>query len=149
MMPSDRFEDDLVENGFGGHRVEGLCRRFGAWPEAVCLRMVESDLECALMALIEYVRPTRCQRQSTPAYAIAYSVASDSFRGKHLLLRRELELDRDSAIHAAARQQRFGSREEDHALATGGSHPFLVEALPMPDRRRHGRNPVLAFFYPR
>ena len=149
MMPSERFEEDLVENGFGGHRVDELCRRFGAWPEAVCLRMVESDLECVLMALIEYVRPLRCQRKTAPAYTIAYSVASPSFRGKHLLLRRELDLDRDSAIHATARQQRPTSREELHGLATGRSHPFRVEALPLPDRRRHGRNPVLAFFYPR
>ena len=53
MMPADLFEADLVEGGFGAERVADLCARYGVWPEAVCLRMVASDLECCGLARFE------------------------------------------------------------------------------------------------
>ena len=64
LMPMDLFCKDLATQGFGAARVESLCRRYGASVEAVCLRMVESNLEnCALALLEPRHQRQRCQRR--------------------------------------------------------------------------------------
>ena len=62
LMPLDLFCQDLVDKGFGAGCVDALCSRYGASMEAVCLRMVESNLEDCALVLLEH-RRQRPQRQ--------------------------------------------------------------------------------------
>lgn len=62
LMPLDLFCQDLVDKGFGAGCVDALCSRYGASMEAVCLRMVESNLENCALVLLEH-RRQRPQRQ--------------------------------------------------------------------------------------
>ena len=151
MMPNNLFEDDLIENGFGVERVEALCRRFGVWPEAVCHRMIESDLECCALAQIDYVRSRgrHAGRSRGASYRITYAAHSASFQRRRLFLPRHLPIDRDSPINEAARRRKPSFAETLLPLASGESHPFLVEALPLSEKRHRGRDSVLSFLYPR
>ena len=144
MMPADLFEADLVEGGFGAERVADLCARYGVWPEEVCLRMIASDLECCGLARFEC---TPGPRRRT--LAMRYFVASASFRDRGLAVSRGLDLDRGHPLHVAARSKKPAAAELPVPLLRGDPHPFLVEALPLPGRRRHGYSPVAGFFYPR
>ena len=161
-MPLDLFAEDLVDNGFGAVRVESLCERFGVWPEAVCLRMVESDLErCALVALEPRRQSRRERRRKTSVsdtasgdldrrpFTVQYAAPSSSFRATGLCIPRDLELENRSCMYAAARSRKPAAGDEWIDLGQGAGHHFRIEALPVPlSRRRSGCSTVLAFFYP-
>ena len=151
MMPADLFDADLVESGFGAERVADLCARYGVWPEEVCLRMVASDLECCGLARFECAPGPRRRHplQQERTLAMRYFVASASFQDRGLAVSRRLDLDRGHPLHVAARSKKPATAELPVPLLTGDLHPFLVEALPLPGRRRHGYSPVAGFFYPR
>lgn len=162
MMPMDLFAEDLVDNGFGAGRVNRLCERFGVWPEAACLRMVESDLErCALLALEPLRQTRRDKRRLARAtdvadadperrrFTVQYAAPSTSFRSSGLSMPRDLELENRSCVYAAARSRKPAAGDEWVDLGRDQGHSFHIEALPIPSsRRRHGCSTVLAFFYP-
>ena len=151
MMPADLFEADLVDNGFGAARAADLCARYGVRPEEVCLRMIASDLECCGLARFEHAPGPRRRHspQQERTLAMRYFVASDSFQDRGLSVSRRLELDRGHPLRVAARSKKAATAELQVPLLTGDLHPFRVEALPLPGRRRHGYSPVAGFFYPR
>ena len=151
MMPADLFEADLVEGGFGAERVGDLCARYGVWPEAVCLRMIASDLECCGLARFECAPGPRRRHPLQPERTLSmrYFVASASFQDRGLAVSRRLDFDRGHPLHVASRSKKPAAAELLVPLLTGGLHPFLVEALPLPGRRRHGYSPVAGFFHPR
>ena len=151
MMPADLFEADLVEGGFGAERVGDLCARYGVWPEAVCLRMIASDLECCGLARFECAPGPRRRHPLQPERTLSmrYFVASASFRDRGLAVSRRLDFDRGHPLHVASRSKKPAAAELLVPLLTGGLHPFLVEALPLPGRRRPGYSPVAGFFHPR
>ena len=152
MMPADLIECDLVENGFGADRLPELCRRFGVWPEAVSLRMVETDLECCAVARFEYeAGPRRRQLpgQIEPSLAMPYFIASSSFQKRRLALSRRFDLDRDNPIRITSRSKKPATSMQLLRLLGDDARHFLVQAFPLTGRRRHGYSPVMAFFYPR
>ncbi len=159
MMPMDLFAADLVENGFGAHRVEALCERFGVWPEAACLRMVESDLEtCALVVLEPRRQSRRERRQQGRAaavydgperrpFTVQYAAPSTSFRAARLSIPRDIALDNRSCVYSTARSGKPATGDEWIDLGKGRGQQFRIEALPVPSSRRRGGSTVLAFFY--
>ncbi len=162
LMPMDLFSADLADKGFGAGRVDSLCRCYGASMEAVCLRMVESNLEECTLALVEhrYQRKShrRKDRELPPEEAnparenirVVYSAPSRCFRARKLFIPPHLAVGHRSCIHQAARSKKPAMGEECLELGRGQSQQFYIEALPVTSRpRRHGRSPVLAFFYPR
>jgi len=148
IMPMDLFRADLQERGFGAAQVPDLCARFGASMEAVCLRMVETDLASCALGLLEQRRQDR--RRSQGNVRVMYATPSERFRRRRLFFPPYLELGSRSCILQAARSKKMAVGEECIDLGQGQSHRFRIEALPLTSRRRrHGRTPVLAFFYPR
>ncbi len=152
MMPGDLFEEDLIENGFGAGRVPELCKRFAIWPEATALRMIDSDLECCALAFVDFLRLPRRQRAGLagePTHSVSWSVCSNTFQQRRLVLPRHLNADRHSALNVAARTKKLMVTEEVIRLASGDDHLFMIEAMPVTDKRRHGRNPLLVLLYPK
>ena len=151
LMPMDLFREDLADGGFGAARVEALCRRYRAPAEAVCLRMVESNLEMCALALVEYrrSRPADPGGASGASTRVTYAISSDRLRARKLYIPPYLGLGPRSCLHRAARSKKLTTGDELVELGRGREQRFHVEALPLTTgRRRHGRSPVLAFFYP-
>ena len=151
-MPMDLFREDLANGGFGATRVEALCRRYGAPAEAVCLRMVESNLETCALARVEYRRQRQGDNEgrSGGGARVTYAVCSERLRARKLFIPPYLALGPRSSLHRAARSKKLTTGDELVDLGRGRAQHFHVEALPLTTgRRRHGRSPVLAFFYPR
>ena len=161
LMPIDLFCRDLDQRGFGAAQVAALCRRYEASMEAVCLRMVEANVRSCALALFEYKSPPKKRRrkdldllpdvQVTPqrSVRVSYAVPSKRFKERGFSVPSHLPLGSRSCIHRASRSKKAAQGEERLDLGRGCTEAFLVEALPMnARRRRHGRTPVLAFFYP-
>lgn len=154
MIPEDHFRADLARDGFGGDRVEDLCRRYQAGIEAVALRMVDSaEAPACAVALVEHVRLSRWRRRQqgggAPDFAISYAAYSARCRQQGWFLARQLALPKTSCLRSAARSGKVATGREPLALLGGDLHTFRIEALPLADRpRRRGRSAVLAFFYP-
>jgi Zn-dependent peptidase ImmA (M78 family) len=149
LMPLELFQKDLEQTGFGARAVPGLCARYGASMEAVCLRMVETNTRLCALALLEHWRPERKSRQAGPQVLVTYAAPTESFRRAGFYLPPCLALESRSCIHLAARSKKAVSGQERIELGGGRWQAFQIEALPLSSRRRkHGRSPVLAFFYP-
>ncbi len=160
LMPMHLFRCDLEQRGFGAAQVAFLCRRYGASMEAVCLRMMESNMRSCALAFFEYKGPLKKRRrkdldllpdvQVAPqrSVRVSYTVPSQGFKEGGFFVPSHLPLGSRSCIHRASRSKKAAQGEELLDLGRGRTERFLVEALPMSARRRHGRTPVLAFFYP-
>ena len=93
LMPMDRFRTDLVDEGFSADRVASLCERYDASVEAVCLRMVESNVEECSLALVEHRQDQARRRRDRGGrdamdMRVVYSVPSRCFRERELFSRR-------------------------------------------------------------
>jgi len=158
----DLFGADLAAGGFGAGQAEALAARYGASLEAVCLRMVETDLEPCALVLVEPRRQLkrgqwreleRWMGLSQPEgqrLRATYAVLSEGFRQQGLSFPTCLALGQRNCLDRAARSRKLATGQERLDLGQGRSREFHVEALPLnthPSRR--GRVPVLAFFYPR
>ena len=155
-MPMELFANDLAANGFGAHRVPGLCASFGVAPEAACQRMIEADV--ATCALVRF-EPRRLRRRHRdrqggkgPAPRVAggelmatYAFPTPAFREAGLHIPPWPGLERHSCIHRVMRSRKPHAGEEWVDLGDRRER-FLIEALALPARRR--RAAALAFFYP-
>lgn len=147
LMPMDLFQTDLRKKGFGAEKVQALCARYGASMEAVCLRMVEANVESCCLGLLEQRREDRNRRRG--CMRVVYATPTERFRQRRLFFPPFLELGSRSCILLAARSKKMAAGEEEIDLGRGQRQQFRIEALPLTARRRrHGRAPVLAFFYP-
>lgn len=148
LMPLDLFRADLERLGFGADRVPELCQRYGASHEAVCLRMIEADAVCCCLALLEQRRQDR-RRAAPTMVRVVYATPSRLFREQGRFLPPFVELEERSCVLQAVRGKKTTCGCEQVDLGRGGRHAFRIEAVPLVwRRRRHGRTPVLAFFYP-
>lgn len=162
LLPMDLFRADLAAGGFGAGLAERLAARYGASLEAVCLRMVESDLEPCALVLVEPRRQLKrgqwrelerwmgLPQPEGQRLRATYAVLSEGFRQQGLAFPTCLALGQRNCLDLAARSRKLASGQERLDLGQGRSREFHVEALPLnthPSRR--GRVPVLAFFYPR
>jgi hypothetical protein len=114
--------------------------------EAVCLRMVEADMECCCLGRLEQRREDR--RRGAARVRVVYATPTERFRRCRLFFPPFLELGSRSCVLQAARSKKAGAGEEEIDLGRGQRQRFRIEAMPLTARRRHGRSPVLAFFYP-
>ena len=147
MMPMDLFRADLQQKELGAQQVPALCARYGASMEAVCLRMVEADMDCFTLGLLEQRREDR--RRGRGSVRVVYATPTRRFRQQRLFFPPFLQLEGRSCVLQAARSKKMAVGEEEIDLGRGQSRIFRIEALPLTSRRRrHGRTPVLAFFYP-
>jgi hypothetical protein len=136
-----------------------LCRRYGADAETVCLRMVETDLETCALARLEARKTGKAPRRPLSAsgrgetrgqtFAVAYAVPTRGFRRAGLSLPGQLTVPRAGCLCEASRARRTTAGHQRVLLDGVGEALFRIEALPLTaSRSRHGRAPVLAFFYP-
>jgi len=147
LMPMDLFRADLRKRGCGADRIPGLCARYGASVEAVCLRVVEANVESCCLALLEQRREGR--RRGQRCVRVVYATPTERFRQQGLFFPPFLELDGRSCVLQAARSKKMASGEEEVDLGREQRQRFRIEAIPLTARRRrHGRAPVLAFFHP-
>ena len=131
--------------------------------EAVCLRMVESDVQTCAIALFKQWRSRRRRPQRhlaflpearssyTPHTAdkcmrAEYTVSSEHFRQNGMFLRKHLAVDAASCIPLAAKSGRLTTAEEVVDMGRGHAQRFYIEALPLRFHRHHSG--VMAFFYP-
>ena len=147
MMPMDRFTADLRRCGWGAAAVPALCQRYGAGAEEVSLRMVEADMECCCVGLLEQ----RASRRGSAAgqVRVVYATPTQQFSRCRLAIPPFLEFQRRSCVLQAARSRKSAAGEEELLLGRGRRQRFRIEALPLASRRhRPGARRVLAFFYP-
>ena len=149
LLPTDFFIGDLAEWGFSAATVPKLCARYGASLEAVCLRMIESNAATCALALLEHWQQDGKRQGGGLQVRVRYAAPTQLFREVGAYLPPRLALAPRSCIHQAARSKKTTGGEECIELGGGRSQRFRIEALPMTSRRRrNGRTPVLAFFYP-
>ena len=167
LLPMDYFRTDVEALGFGMRSVSSLCERYVASVEAVCTRMVQTDLRCCAMALLEHqLKPTETRRrlveevqlslidlgdrdyQSLKKMRVTYSRFSDSFRANGWYLPQHKSVAEDSCIYEAARTGDVTVAEEEIQIHNGVVR-YAVEALPVPARDPESElSPVFAFFFP-
>ena len=83
------------------------------------------------------------------AMRVIYSVPSRRFRERKLYFPPQLSVGNSSPLHRTSRSKK-PSHGQEWVELKDRSQQFYVETLALTSRpRRHGRTPVLAFFYPR
>ena len=144
LMPVDYFMKDVNQRRFGYHLVEDLGKQYDVSPEAVCIRMVQSDVrECAgglFMPMVPSSERRSCMRST-------YLVRSSSFLknwGQGMIS----PISRKSCIDRTARCGYSIKAVEDIFTLTG-THKFTVETVSLPTRKSVDPPRVFAFFYPK
>ncbi|MFP6646400.1 MAG: ImmA/IrrE family metallo-endopeptidase [Candidatus Latescibacterota bacterium] len=147
MIPEDHFRADLARDGFGGARVDELCRCYQAGIEAVALRMVDSDdAPACAVALVEHERPRQQGgRRPRLRHQLCRVLRALSRAGLVPGASAGVAEDLVSALNGTQRQGRQRPRTAGSALRRPAHLPH--RGVPLTDRpRRKGRSAVLAFF---
>jgi Zn-dependent peptidase ImmA (M78 family) len=154
-MPMDLFKNDLHRAGFTVNSVEGLCRRYGASPEAVSRRMVECDLERCALALVEPKPHTRQRSRRSKrdgdvedgsrGMKVVGTTYSTGFAARKLFIPTFPGFEKRSCLIQAARSGKPARGSEEVDLG-GERWRFDIEVLPLFHRPRvKGLSSVLAF----
>ena len=166
-MPMKQFQSDVQDLGHTIGSVPTLCERYCASIEAVCARMVQTNIRCCAMALIEHqLKPVEERRrevdrvqlrlieledtdyEAIKKMRVTYTRPSDSFRRDGGFIPPDKSVAEDSCVYSAAVSGNLEIAEEDLELG-GRVRTYRVEALPVPSRDPLGiLSPVFALFYP-
>lgn len=164
MMPMDYFKADLERRGFGAEQADYLSKRYGASAEAVCLRMIDTDLAPCALALFVRKRRKKYRNRKHLAFLpdydytpdapdassiqTRYVIASQSLREGGGFLQKRLTVDERSCIGRSLASNLRLTGEEVFPSGRGASRPFFVETLPLSPSRNAQAGSALAFLYP-